>query len=183
MLEELGRNWGLLAFRGVLAILFGLIAWIWPGITVTVMVILFGVYALVDGVFAVGAAVSDRESTSRVWLAVVGVAGIILGVITLFRPGDIAVVLLILIAWWAVITGLFEIIAAISLRDVIQNEWFYLLSGCVSVLFGIVLFLWPAHTVLGVIWLIGLFSILFGAGLLVAAFRLRRFSTGSSIRA
>lgn len=180
MLEELSRHWGMLAFRGVLAILFGLVAWIWPGITLYALVLLFGAYALVDGIFAVVAAIrgtpGQTGTRSRVWLAVMGILGILLGIITLGWPGVTALILLLLIAWWAVITGILEIVAAISLRQEIEGEWVYIVSGAISVLFGILLFVWPVSGALSVIWLIGLFSILFGISLLTAAFRLRKIA-------
>jgi uncharacterized membrane protein HdeD (DUF308 family) len=179
MLEELSRHWGMLAFRGVLAILFGVVAWIWPGITLYALVLLFGAYALVDGIFAVVAAIRGTPGQpgtgSRTWLAVTGILGILLGIITLAWPGVTALILLLLIAWWAVITGIFEIVSAINLRQEIE-EWVYVLSGVISVLFGVLLFVWPVSGALSVIWLIGLFSILFGISLLTAAFRLRKIA-------
>lgn len=174
MLEELSRHWGLLALRGVLAILFGLIAWIWPAITLWVLVVLFGAYALVDGVFAVIAALRGVPGQSRTWLLISGIAGILLGILALGWPGETALVLLLIIAWWAVLTGILEIVAAISLRKQIEGEWFYVLTGAISVLFGVLLFIWPVAGALSVVWLIGFFSILFGISLVVAAFRLRK---------
>lgn len=179
MLQELSRHWGMLAFRGVLAILFGLVAWIWPGITLLALVVLFGAYALIDGIFAVVAAIRGmpgQSHNSRVWLGVTGILGILLGLITLVWPGVTALILLLLIAWWAVITGIFEIVSAINLRKEIQGEWLYILSGAISVVFGILLFIWPVSGALGVIWIIGLFSILFGISLVTAAFRLHKIA-------
>lgn len=176
MLDELSRHWGLIALRGVLAILFGLLAWIWPGITLWALIVLFGAYALVDGIIAIGAAIRGAPGQSRTWLAVTGVAGIVFGLMALIWPGETALVLLLLIAWWAVITGILEIVAAISMRKEIEGEWFYIGSGIVSVLFGVLLFVWPVSGALGVIWIIGLFSIIFGIALLAAAFRLRKLA-------
>lgn len=176
MLEELSRHWGMLAFRGVLAILFGVVAWVWPGITVWALVLLFGAYALVDGAFAVVAALRGAPGQSRTWLLITGIAGIVLGFVALIWPAETALVLLLLIAWWAVITGIFEIVAAISLRKEIEGEWFYITTGVISVLFGVLLFVWPVQGALGVIWIIGLFSIIFGVFMLVAALRLRKIA-------
>jgi uncharacterized membrane protein HdeD (DUF308 family) len=179
MLEQLSRNWWMLTVRGVCAILFGLLAWIWPGITLWALVILFGAYALVDGIFAIGAAITGHARQSRIWLAVVGVCGVLLGLVTLFWPHITGLVLLLLIAWWAIITGLFEIMAAIRLRNEIEGEWFYIVTGAVSVLFGVLLFIWPASGALAIIWVIGLFSILFGVVLVMASFRLRKLASQS----
>ncbi|MGI8335817.1 HdeD family acid-resistance protein [Actinomadura scrupuli] len=174
MLEQLSRHWWMLAVRGVCAIIFGLLAWIWPGITLLVLVILFGAYAFVDGVLALGAAFKSEGGRSRVWLAVVGVAGVLLGLVTLFWPHITGLVLLLLIAWWAIVTGAFEIVAAIRMRKEIEGEWLYIVSGAVSVIFGVLVLVWPATGALAIVWLIGLFSILFGATLIAAAIRLRK---------
>src|SRR5437879_1801216 len=99
MLEDLARYWWLLTIRGVLAILFGLVAWIWPGITVLVLLILFGAYALVDGVFAIVSAIRSGPSPARAFLYVMGGAGIVLGIVTLVWPKETGLVLLLLIAW------------------------------------------------------------------------------------
>jgi uncharacterized membrane protein HdeD (DUF308 family) len=174
MQEELSRHWGLLALRGVLAILFGLVAWNWPAITLLVLIVLFGAYALVDGVFAVFAALRGVPGQSRTWLLISGIAGILLGILALGWPGETALVLLLIIAWWAIITGMLEVVAAISLRKEIEGEWFYVVTGAISVLFGVLLFLWPVAGALGVVWLIGFFSIVFGISLVMTAFRLRK---------
>lgn len=175
-LEAVARHWWILTIRGVLAILFGLLAWIWPGITLLVLVILFGAYALVDGIFAIGAAIRGGAGRSRKWLVVTGVAGIVAGLVTLTWPGVTALVLLLLIAWWAVLTGIFEIVAGIRLRQQIEGEWIYIVSGVISVIFGIMLFVWPVSGALAVIWIIGFFSILFGLAMIVASLRLRRLA-------
>jgi uncharacterized membrane protein HdeD (DUF308 family) len=176
MFEQWSRNWWMIAVRGVVAILFGLVAWIWPGITVLALVILFGAYALVDGIFALVAAFRGGTGGSRVWFAVMGVAGVAAGVLAFAWPGVTALVLLMLIAAWAVVTGVFEIVAALSLRREIEGEWWYVAGGAISVLFGFLLFIWPVSGALAVVWLIGLFSILFGAALVVTAFRLRHLA-------
>jgi uncharacterized membrane protein HdeD (DUF308 family) len=157
----------------VCAILFGILALIWPGITLWVLVILFGAYALVDGIFAIGAAITGHAG-HRIWLAVMGVCGVALGLLALFWPHITGLVLLLLIAWWAIITGLFEIMAAIRLRKEIEGEWLYIVSGVVSVLFGASLFVWPVSGALAIILVIGVFSIIFGATMVAASLRLRK---------
>ena len=176
MLEMLARYWWTLALRGVAAVLFGLLAIIWPDITVLVLVALFGAYALVDGVIAVGTALfGDRSQiVSRGWVIAEGIAGIAIGIITFVWPGATTLVLLWLIASWALVTGIFEIIAAIRLRREIEGEWLLGLSGVLSVLFGILLAVWPTAGALTVVVLIGIYSIVFGGVLIGLGLHLRR---------
>jgi uncharacterized membrane protein HdeD (DUF308 family) len=174
MVTRLARRWWLLALRGVVAILFGLAALVWPGITLAVLVWLFGAYALVDGVFAVGAAVRARGEQPHWWgLLLEGVAGIAAGVVTLLWPGLTAIVLLYLIAAWAIVTGILEIVAAVQLRREIANEVWLALSGLLSVLFGLAVAIWPGAGALALIWLIGAYAVVFSVLLLALAVRLR----------
>lgn len=174
--ELLARGWWTLALRGAVAIVFGVAAWAWPGLTVLALVLLFGAYALVDGVAAVVTAVRGVPGESRVWLGLTGACGIVLGIVALVWPGITGLALLLLIAVWALVTGVLEIVTAIRLHNVIRGEWLYVLTGAVSVLFGVLLLVWPVSGALAVVWLIGFFSILFGAAMVGAAFRLRRLA-------
>ncbi|MFG2000262.1 HdeD family acid-resistance protein [Spirillospora sp. NPDC048911] len=176
MFDFMARNWWVLALRGAFAVLFGVVAWIWPGITLWALVVLFGAYALVDGAIALAGAVRGGAGQPRGWLALTGISGIVLGVVAMAWPAITGFALLMLIAAWAVVTGVFEIFTAFSLRDRIENEWLYMLTGAVSVLFGVLLFGWPVSGALAVVWMIGFFSILFGAFMIGAAFRLRRLA-------
>jgi uncharacterized membrane protein HdeD (DUF308 family) len=177
MIGVLARNWWALALRGLLAILFGLFAFALPGLTLTALVILFGAYALVDGIFALITAVRAAEAHERWWLLVLeGLAGVVAGLITFMWPGITAFVLLVLIAWWAIITGIFEIAAAVRLRKEIAGEWALALGGVASVIFGLVLLFRPGVGALAVIWLIGTYAVVFGLLLLLLAFRLRGHS-------
>ena len=180
MLETLARNWWAVALRGAAALLFGLLALIWPGVTVLVLVALFGAYALVDGAFALGIAIFGRRDGggSRGWLIVEGIAGILAGILTFAWPGVTALVLLWLIAAWALVTGVLEIVAAVRLRREIQGEWVLALSGVLSVLFGILLIVWPGAGALAVVFLIAIYAIVFGVVLLALALRLRRLHRG-----
>jgi uncharacterized membrane protein HdeD (DUF308 family) len=172
MIEALARNWWMVALRGVAAILFGILAIIWPDITVGVLVAFFGAYALVDGVFAIVAAF-QADDTDRWWHVAEGVLGILVGIIAWVWPGLTALSLLYFIAAWALVTGVFEIIAAIRLRQQITNEWLLILGGVLSVLFGILLLFRPRESAIALVTVIGIYAIIFGGILLGLAFRLR----------
>ncbi len=168
----LAQNWWILALRGLAAVIFGILAFLWPDITITVLVWFFGAYALWDGIFSLISAF--RTKSDRRWaLALTGVAGIVAGLLTIFWPGPVAFVLLLIIAAWAVITGVFEIIAAIRLREEIEGEWLLLVGGVLSVIFGVVMAVWPAAGLLAVTWIIGFYALLYGILLIALAFRLR----------
>jgi uncharacterized membrane protein HdeD (DUF308 family) len=172
----LARNWWALALRGLFGVLFGIAAFAWPGLTLGALVLLYGAYAFADGVFALAAALAGRTEIRPWWaLLLEGVAGIGVGVLTIFWPGITALALLYLIAAWAVVTGVFEIAAAIRLRKEIPGEWLLALSGVVSVLFGLALVINPGAGALAMVWLIGAYAILFGVLLIALGFRLRSF--------
>jgi uncharacterized membrane protein HdeD (DUF308 family) len=175
-LLTLARNWWVLVLRGVLAILFGILAFVWPGLTVFALVVLFGAFALVDGVFALVAAFR-AHGRGRRWgaFALEGVAGVALGILTFFWPDVTAIALLYLIAAWSVVTGIFEIAAAIRLRKVIRGEFFLGLAGVLSILFGILVVVFPGAGAVAVVWAIAVYAILFGILLIAVGIRLRRF--------
>jgi uncharacterized membrane protein HdeD (DUF308 family) len=172
MVAQLARNWWVLLLRGVIAILFGILAFIHPGITAEVLVLFFGAYMFVDGIFAVVEAVMSHTGH---WLALLleGLLGIAVGVITFYHPGITELALLWVIAGWAIVTGIFEIVTAIRLRKEIQGEFWLVLSGILSVLLGLFIAVFPANAVVGVIWAIGAYAIIFGITLIALAFRLR----------
>ncbi len=174
LLHALAKNWWLLLLRGICAIVFGVLAFAWPGITLFTLVLFYGAYALVDGIFAIGAAIMGGAPGSRWWLALVGLFGIAAGILTFAWPGLTALVLLFFIAGWAIAMGVFEIVGAIRLRKEIDNEWWLILGGIVSVLFGIVLLARPGAGALALIWVIGSFAILFGILNIAFALRLRK---------
>ncbi|MEU9830875.1 HdeD family acid-resistance protein [Streptosporangium sp. NPDC048047] len=169
-MEELTRTWWVYLVRGACAILFGLLAILWPGITVFALVVVFGVYAVVNGVFAL---FGSRESGSRAWMIAYGVLSVLAGVAALVWPGITALALLLLIAAWAVVVGITEIMAGIRLRRAATGEWAFILSGVLAVLFGVLLFAWPAAGALAVVWLIGTMAIVYGVALVALAFRVR----------
>jgi uncharacterized membrane protein HdeD (DUF308 family) len=176
MLEYLSRYWWTLAVRGALAVLFGLAALLWPGVTLRILVWLYGFYAVVDGLLALAALIVGGRLASgrRGWLILEGVVGIAAGVFAFLWPGITALVLLYLIAAWMVVTGLLEVAAAIALRRELHGEWLLALAGILSVVFGIFLFVRPGEGAIAVVWAIGLFAIVFGIALLVLGVRLRR---------
>lgn len=175
LLHGLAKNWWLLLLRGIAAIIFGILAFAWPGITLLSLVILYGAYALVDGVLSIAAAIGGGGGTApRWWLVVVGLLGIAAGLMTFFWPQITALVLLMFIGVWALIHGVFEIIGAIRLRKEIDNEWMLILSGALSVLFGAAMLIMPGAGALALIWVIGAYSIIFGILFVGFAFRLKK---------
>ncbi|HLJ59350.1 MAG TPA: HdeD family acid-resistance protein [bacterium] len=181
MIGVLERNWWALALRGVIAILFGGIALFDSGIALYALVIVFGAYALVDGVFNVVAAVRAAESHHRWgWLLFSGLAGILAGLVTFFWPGITALVLLYVIAYWAIVTGILELIAGFRLRAHAANEWTLLLGGAASIIFGVLLFIHPLAGALAVLWLIGIYAFIFGALMIVQGLRLRHRASSAT---
>jgi len=174
MASELARNWWLLALRGVVGILFGIGAFVWPGATLAALVIVFGAYVFVDGIFAVVAGIGMRRQLSLWWLIVLeGAAGIVLGLLTFRSPDTTALVLLTIIAAWSIVTGIFEIVTALRIRTLIANEWLMILSGVVSIVFGVLLIAQPSAGEIAIVWLLGAYALLFGLLTLMFAFRLR----------
>jgi uncharacterized membrane protein HdeD (DUF308 family) len=168
------RNWWLVALRGLAALLFGALAILKPAATVAALILLFGAYAVVNGVFTIAAAVANRRGEPHwAWLLISGVLSVALGVLTLAMPGVTGIVLLYLIATWAIVTGVSEIGTALRLRRVITGEWLLIAGGVASVLFGLLLIAFPGAGALAVILWIGTYAIMIGLLLLALAFRLR----------
>ncbi len=184
MLQALAQNWWAIVVRGVFAVLFGLAAFVWPGLTLTVLVLLYGAYALVDGVLAVIWSLAGRHPGAFPWgVLLAGVAGIFFGVITFLWPGLTALALLYLIAAWAIVRGVFEVVAAVHLRREIEGEWLLALSGILSVLLGIVLILAPGAGALAVIWWVGATALVFGVLMILLGLRLKGLrQTGRVLR-
>jgi uncharacterized membrane protein HdeD (DUF308 family) len=176
MVHALAKNWWLLLLRGIAAIIFGLLAFAWPGLTLLTLILFYGAFALVDGVLAIAAAITGGVPGSRWWLAIVGLLGIAAGLLTFLTPGLTALVLLFFIAGWAIVTGVFEIIGAIKLRKEIDNEWLLILGGIISVLFGVGMMLAPGAGALALVWVIGAYSVVMGVIFVALAFRLKKHS-------
>ena len=171
--SEMFRNWWMVALRGVLAIVFGVLALIWPHATTLALVLLFGAFAFMDGTVAVATGIASAKYLERWWALVLeGITGIGIGVLTFFLPNITAVALVYFIAFWAVITGIFEIVAAIEFRRVITGEWAMILGGLLSVLLGVLLFVFPGVGMVSVVWLIGMYAIIAGITAIIFAFRM-----------
>jgi uncharacterized membrane protein HdeD (DUF308 family) len=175
-LRELAENWWLLLLRGIAAIGFGVLAFMWPGLTLLTLTFMWGFYAIADGVLALWAAIAGRggEIAPRWWLAVVGIAGIFAGALTFIWPGMTALVLLMFIACWAIVIGVLQIWGAIRLRKEIEGEWLLGLSGLLSIAFGVIMLAQPGAGALAVAWLIGWFAILAGCVYIGLAFQLKK---------
>jgi uncharacterized membrane protein HdeD (DUF308 family) len=171
VLELLARRWQLVVLRGVVAVLFGIFAIAWPGITVLALALLFGIYTLLDGVTSIAMGIG-REG-DRVYLITLGVLGVVAGLIALVWPQITVVVLLVIIAVWAIVAGVMQIAAAVRLRKVIRNEWFLALSGIVALVLGLLLIVQPAEGAIALVVAIATFAVVWGLTLVVLGFRLR----------
>lgn len=176
--QAIVKNWWLFLLRGIAAVAFGLLALLYPGITLVALILFYGAYAIADGVFALAAGTLGGSAIApRWWLILVGLIGIAVGVVTFMWPALTALVLLFFIAGWAIVTGVFQIVGAIRLRKEIGNEWLLILNGAVSVLFGVVVFVMPGAGALALIWLIALYAILYGILMIAFALRVRNHRT------
>jgi uncharacterized membrane protein HdeD (DUF308 family) len=166
----LSQNWWVIALRGLFAILFGVLAFMLPGVTLRVLILFFGVFALVDGIWAVVHGIGQKWLT----LFLEGLIGIAAGVFTFFWPGITGLALIYIIAFWAVITGVLEIGTAIKLRKAMKGEWLMALGGIISIIFGVFVVTYPRSGALAIIWVIGTYAIVFGVLFMILAFRFRR---------
>lgn len=163
------HNWWSLALRGIAAVLFGLAIFIWPGITIEALIILFGAFAFLGGVFSIFAAIK----TNGGWILVLqGILGILIGLAALFIPLLLIDILIMIIAAWAVVVGGLELVMALRLAHIGPGRWLLILNGLLSVLFGILLMIWPGTGVMVMLWLIGAYAIIDGVLLFGLAFHL-----------
>src|SRR5579859_2743005 len=160
MFREITQRWWVFALRGLVAVLFGIGAFVWPGVTLAALVLLWGAYAVADGILSLVCAFAP-VARYRWLLGLEGVVGIAAGVVAFVWPGITALVLLYLIAVWAIVSGILEIVAAIQLRQEIENEWTLGLAGVFSIVFGAILAFQPQAGALALIWVIGGYAILF----------------------
>jgi uncharacterized membrane protein HdeD (DUF308 family) len=163
-----------LLIRGIVGVAIGILAVLWPGITIAVLVGIFGLYAILDGITNLMLGFSRRRVQSGWWVHLLqGIFGIAAGVLALLWPGVTALVLVLFIGAWAIVTGTLEIIAAVRLRRVITGEWLLALSGCLSVLFGILVFAFPGAGAVGIAWVLGIYTAAAGLVLIALGLRLR----------
>jgi uncharacterized membrane protein HdeD (DUF308 family) len=167
-------RWWTFAVQGIAAILFGLLTFLWPGITLTALVLLFGAYALIDGVLSIVAAVTRQRARGPWWALILkGVLGIIAAGVTVIFPGLAALALLYVIAAWALVTGAFQVAAAIKLRKYLEKEWLLALAGVLSMVFGILLMVFPGAGALALVLWVGAYMFVSGGLLVVLGLRLR----------
>src|SRR5213596_3928256 len=178
LIETLKRHWWVPVIRGIAAIVFGVIAFVYPGLTVAVLVLLFGAWVLIDGIFRVIGAIGHRASDKEWGFdLIIGIVGIIIGFLTFHAPQITALALIIYIAAWALMIGAAEIAFAIKLRREIKGEWFLILMGLASIIFAVMLLWNPAPGALALVWLIGSYAIVFGFLGIIFGFRLRSLPT------
>ena len=174
MLSSLTRNWWMAALRGALAVIFGVVAFAWPGITFEALVLLFGAYMFVDGVMVLSFGIMAAGDGQQWWpLVLGGILGIGLGVLTFAQPAAMGLTLVYVVGFWAIVTGLLEVVAAIRLRDVISGEWLMGLSGVLSIIFGVLVAAQPNSGAIGLVYLFGFYAILAGISQVGLGFRLR----------
>ena len=177
-------DWRLIALRGAASVLFGVLALAWPGLTVTALVLLFGLFVLVDGIGNLALAVSFPTNARhrRKALLLEGVAGVLVGAVTFAWPGVTGLALLWIIAIWAIVTGGLEIAAAVRLRRALRGDWLLGIVGVLSVIFGIFLLITPGKGALVITWAIGWYAVIFGVLLLVLAWRVRKIQMRAARR-
>jgi uncharacterized membrane protein HdeD (DUF308 family) len=176
-LTTLAENWWLLLLRGLAAIAFGAIAFFWPGITLVALTYLWGAYAIADGVIAMAAAfnASGGDAGPRWWLGLSGAVGILAGITAFAYTGMTALVLLMFIAAWAIIIGALQLYAAIQLWKAVDNGWWLVFSGLLSIAFGAALVAWPDTGALALVWTIAWYAVFFGCMLIGLSFELKKF--------
>ena len=174
MKQYLAKYWWVFLLRGIFGVLFGVLAFAMPGLTLATLVIVWGAYAFADGIFSLWSAASGSTQSDDRWLVgLQGIIGLAAGIITLIMPGATAIGLLIAIAAWSLVIGVLQIAAAIKLRKEIEGEFWLGLSGLISILFALFIIARPGEGALAVIWIIGSYALIFGAFLIAFAFRIK----------
>lgn len=177
MIDTSARNWWLVILRGILAILFSVAAFAWPQVTIVLMVWMFGIYAILAGLVSVRTGLSRTKTSSRWWAFLLdGLVRIAVGVMALIWPDLATLAIVLLIASWAILTGILEIAAAIRLRYEITSEWLLGLGGIISIVLGVLLLIQPLAGGIAIIWTIAAYAMIFGVLLIVFGFRLRNRS-------
>lgn len=182
MAATLARNWGWLALRGAAAIIFGILTVVNPKASLTVLILFFAAYALIDGIFAIIAGATAKPGNRRWgWLIFGGILGVLIGIGAFLFPIVTAFVLTIWIAVWAIFVGIAQIVSAIRLRREIEGEFWLILGGAIAVLFGIFAVLSPLAGAMAITWGIGIFAIVYGISMLILAFRLRGWNRENAV--
>lgn len=173
----LSHTWWLVLLRGIAAIVFGVLTWMQPGLSLAVLVLLYGAFALVDGIFTTWGAISGRKENNHWWLPLLeGLLGIVVGGLTFVVPGITALALLFYIALRALVGGVLQIEAAIQLRKEMEGEWVLVLAGILSIVFGVILISQPGAGALAVLWIIATYAVLFGILMVMLAFKVRSYA-------
>jgi uncharacterized membrane protein HdeD (DUF308 family) len=182
-LPTMAGTWWVMVLRGIVAVLFGLAALFWPGLTLFVLFVCFGVYAMVDGLLAIVTGI--RASGGRRWLLLAeGAFGFLAGLVVLFWPGTTALVLVYVISAWAIFTGLLKVVMAVAFRREIESGWLMILGGVLSMVFGVILGAMPGAGLVTLVWLVGIYALILGVALVVLGFldRGQRQASGSRVR-
>jgi uncharacterized membrane protein HdeD (DUF308 family) len=182
-LPTMSGTWWVMVLRGIVAVLFGLAALFWPGLTLFVLLVCFGVYAMVDGLLAIVTGI--RASGGRRWLLLAeGAFGFLAGLVVLFWPGTTALVLVYVISAWAIFTGLLKVVMAVAFRGEIESGWLMILGGVLSMVFGVILGAMPGAGLVTLVWFVGIYALILGVALVVLGFldRGQRQASGSRVR-
>ena len=168
-LPTMSGTWRAMVLRGIVAVLFGLVALFWPGLTLFVLLVCFGVYAMLDGLLAIVAGI--RASGGRKWLLLAeGALGVLAGLVVLFWPGTTALVVVYVISAWAIFTGLLKVVMAVAFRREIESGWLMILGGVLSIVFGVILGAMPGAGLVTLVWFVGIYALILGVALVVLGF-------------
>ena len=174
MLQALASAWWVFLVRGIVGVLLGVTIWLQPAASVAVLVLFFGAWMLIDGIFTmIGSIVRRNDNPEWGWMLVSGIMSLVIGLLTLRAPGLTVVVLILFVSVWAMMLGISQIALGWRIRREVSNEWMLYLGGAVALLFGISVMWNPAAGALSVLWMIAFFSILFGISMIVLSFRLK----------
>jgi len=178
LIETLKRHWWVPVIRGIFAIVFGIIAFVYPGLTIATLVLFFGAWVLIDGIFRIVGAIGHRASDPDWgWQLVIGILGIVVGLLTFHAPQITALALVIYIAAWPLMIGASEIAIAVKMRREIKGEWFLIIMGLASIVFAVLLLWNPIAGAAAVIWLIAWYAVVIGILAIFFGFRLRSLRT------
>ena len=179
MRDLLARSWWMFAWRGAVAVLFGVLAWMWPGLTLLWLVAMFAAYTILGGGAAIVSSVRHRQADQGWWLIMLwGIISVAAGILAIFYPGLTALALVLLMGATALVTGIFDIVVAIRLRKVLRREWLLILSGVVAIAFGVLVLFFPGAGALALVWLISFYAVLSGVLLLSLAWQARKWGSG-----